>query len=62
MQQILVSIELYVQTLVAKGLWPGLRPLVSSTLTGTPLGYPVVALCHGDPAALGLWIGPLHVL
>jgi hypothetical protein len=26
------------------------------------LGYPVVALCHGDPAALVLQCLPLHVL
>ena len=32
------------------------------SLTGTPLGYVVVALCHGDPAALGLQDQPLHVL
>ena len=24
-------------------------------LTGIPLRYPVVGLCHGDPAALDLW-------
>ncbi|KAL6055573.1 hypothetical protein STEG23_020555 [Scotinomys teguina] len=28
---------------------------------GLPLGYPVVALCRGDPAALGLRDVPLHV-
>ena len=30
--------------------------------TGTPLGYPAVALCHGDPAAFVLQDQPLHVL
>ena len=39
--------------------WSGTRSLVSVipsilTLIGAPLGYPVVALCHGDPAALDL--------
>ena len=29
---------------------------------GTPLGYPVVALCHGDPAVLNLQGQPLHSL
>ncbi|ERE50597.1 hypothetical protein H671_21436 [Cricetulus griseus] len=28
---------------------------------GTPLGYPAVALCHGDPEALGQQDPPLHV-
>lgn len=28
----------------------------------TPLGYPLVALCHGDPVVLDLWNLPLHVL
>jgi hypothetical protein len=32
------------------------------TLTGTLLRYPVVALCHGDPAALVLQDPPLHRL
>ena len=31
-------------------------------LTGTPLGYPVVALCHGDPAALDLQGQSLYAL
>ena len=31
-------------------------------LPWTPLGYPVVALCHGDPAGLGLQDRSLHVL
>ena len=31
-------------------------------LIGTPLGYPVVALCRGGPAALGLQDLSLHVL
>ena len=39
-----------------------MRALVSDTLTGTPLGYPIVALCHGDPAALGLPDWPIHLL
>lgn len=29
------------------------------TLTGIPLGFPVVALCHEDPGALDLQILPL---
>ena len=31
-------------------------------LTGTPLGYPAVALCCGNPAALGLQDQFLHML
>ena len=48
--------------------WSGSRPLASAThyqywiLTGTSLRYPVVALCHGDPAALDLQERPLHML
>ena len=43
------------------------RALASTTpfilsLTGTPLGYPVLAPCHGDPAALDLQACPLHML
>ena len=30
--------------------------------TRTPFGYPVVALCHGDPAALALQDQPLQTL
>ena len=33
-----------------------------SVLTGTPLRYPVVALCHGDPAALDELDQSCHVL
>ena len=44
--------------------WPSLRPLASATLSildshRAPLRYPVIALCHGDPAALCLQ--DLHV-
>ena len=28
----------------------------------TPFGYPVVALCHGDPVALELQGQPYHML
>lgn len=31
-------------------------------LTGNPLGSPVAALCHGDPAALVLQGWPLNML
>lgn len=31
-------------------------------LTMTPLSYPVVALCRGDPTALDLKDWPLHLL
>ena len=31
-------------------------------LTRTPLGYPVVALCCGDPVTLNLQDWPLHIL
>jgi hypothetical protein len=42
---------------ISMSQWSGLRPLASVTssisdLIGTPPSYPVVALCHGDPAAL----------
>jgi hypothetical protein len=30
-------------------------------LMGTPPGYPVVALCHGDPAALDQYDWPFHI-
>ena len=30
-------------------------------LPGTPLGYPIVILCHGDPVALDLQVRPLHL-
>lgn len=39
-----------------------MRLLASAIPTGTPLGYPVAVLCHGDPAALYLQIWPLHML
>ena len=48
--------------------WSGSRPLASAALyeywmlSRTPLRCPVVALCHGDPAALTLHIQPSHVL
>lgn len=50
-----------------ESLWSGLKPLVSVTLAilgpywGTPLDYPAVALCGGDPAALGLQDPSLQV-
>lgn len=47
------------------GLVQGLWLLLHSqyrVLTGTPLGYPVVALCHGEPAALDVQIWPLCLL
>ena len=48
---------------IAVSHWFGWRSLASATLsvlllTETPLGYPVVALCHGDPTALDLQDGP----
>ena len=58
---------LYLQVFIAESHWPGSRPLVSVRLsmlglTGTLLGYPVVALGHGGPAVLGLQVQPLHML
>jgi hypothetical protein len=38
---------------LSQGLWLLLHHQYWN-LTGTPLGYPVVTLCHGDPAALDL--------
>ena len=47
--------------------WSGLRSLFLlhhqyRILTRTPLGYPVVALCHGDLVALDLQDQLLHTL
>ena len=47
--------------------WSDLRSLALPhhqywDLTGTPLGYPAVALCHECPAALNLQDWPLHTL
>lgn len=44
---------------------PGSRPLPSAALStpglaGTPLGYPLVAHCHGGSAGLDLQDRPLH--
>jgi hypothetical protein len=45
-----------------------MRPLASATLSvrepplGTPLRYPAVALCHGDPVVWNLQDLPLHAL
>lgn len=52
-------------SLLAESHWSGLKSLVSATLsmlalTMIPLGCPVVAPCHGDPAALQDRL--LHVL
>ena len=43
------------------GLWL-LLPHQYQVLTGTPLGYPVVALCHGYPEALDLQDWPFLTL
>jgi hypothetical protein len=58
---------LYLQMLIAVSPCCVLRPLASATLsiltlTRIPLGYPVVALCHRDPAALDLQDWLLHAL
>jgi hypothetical protein len=47
--------------------WSDLRSLALPhhqywDLTGTPLGYPAVALCDGDPVALDLQNQPLLML
>jgi hypothetical protein len=62
----LLSTHLYLQMFIAVSPWSGSRPRASATLsililTGTPLRYPVVALCHRDPAALDLQDWPFHV-
>ena len=31
-------------------------------LTGSPLGYTFVSLCHGDPTTLDLQDQPFHIL
>lgn len=58
---------LYLQIFFAKiiGLIRGLWFLLQYrcwALTGTPIGYPVVALCHGNFAVLGLLDWLLHML
>ena len=60
---------LYLLVFAAMSHWsvPGLLILLYSsywapTGTGTPLGYPIVALCHGDPVALDLQVQSLHTL
>jgi hypothetical protein len=48
--------------------WSVMRPLASATLyilelhwdSGSPLGYPVVALCHEDPTGLDQQDRPLQ--
>lgn len=47
---------LYLEVLIAKSHLSGFvsATLLMLTLTGAPLGYSAVALCHGDPTALGL--------
>jgi len=60
--------------LIAVSYWSVSRPLTSVTLSaldslhylywfliGTPIRYPVVALCHGDPATLDLQDWPFHM-
>lgn len=46
---------------LVRGLWFLLHHQYWA-LTGTPLRFPVVALCHGDTGALGLPDMPLHKL
>ena len=51
--------QLYLQMFIAVSYWSGSSPLASGTpsildLQETPLGYPAVALRHGDPAAMVL--------
>ena len=55
------------QMFIAVSHWCDSRSLASVipsilTLIGAPLGYPVVALCHRDPAALDLQDWLLHAL
>ena len=56
------------QMFIATSHWAGSRPLASATTSiqnphqDSPLGYPVISLCHGDPAALVLHDWPLHVI
>jgi hypothetical protein len=63
-----LSIQLYLQVFLAMNHWPwfqGLWLLLHyryQIFTGTPLTYPVVALCHGDLAVTDLKDWPLHML
>ena len=63
-----LSTHLYLQMFIAMSYWSVSRPWASLLhylywiLTGTPLGYFAVALCHGGPAALILQDQPLHML
>jgi hypothetical protein len=64
-QYTLLPKQLYLQTLIAVGLVQGLWLLLHfqyRILTGTPLGYPAVALCQEDLVALVLQNKPLHTL
>lgn len=53
------------QHFIAMSQWSALRPLLhcqDRILPGTPLGYPAVVLCHGDPEVLVLQDLPLRAL
>jgi len=58
-KQLYLQILLYWAIRLVQGLWPLLH-YQYWILSGTPLGYPVVALCCGDPAALHLQGWALH--
>lgn len=45
----------------ARGLWFLLHCRCWWALTRTLPRYPVVAVCHGDPDTLGLWVRSLHM-
>lgn len=62
-----LSTHLYSQMFIELSHCSGSRPLDSPAdqywiLTGTPLGYPAIALSHGDPQALNLQDQPLYIL
>jgi hypothetical protein len=66
-QHTLLPKQLYLQMIIEISHWSGSRSLVRLhyqywILTETPFRYPMVVLCHGDPAALDLQDQPLHKL
>jgi len=67
LQYILLPKKLHVQVLIAMSHWSGWRPLALlhyqyMILTGTPLRYPVVVPCYGEPSAMDLQNWPLYVI
>lgn len=56
----LLSTHLYLQMIIAMSHWSVTLLILDSHRT--PLRYPIVAPCHGYPAALDLQARPFHML